>query len=155
MYQAMDDYGNFILKLAGVLVIALIIWFVISPYLNPTPIIEVKDCTLTSDTVPNNGITTITITLKNNHKDNAYTIKIEFSSHSLVTFMLGSQELPKENGVWYFEDTLNPGATHTQEIKVKASLENGIAKIAYRITLNFYREGQHFYGKNFDLNVQR
>lgn len=151
----MSSTGNFISKLAFVLIVVIILSIIVGPWLRSTPIVEVTDCSLTSDTITNNGLTTITITLKNNDENNAHTIRVEFSSHPLVSFMLGSQLLSKEDDVWYYTENLNPSASHTQSIKVKATLETGIAEISYRITINFSKNGEHFDDKKFDLRVRR
>jgi len=153
--RGLADYGNLIFTLAVALVFIAVLSLVANSLFRFTPTVEVTDCSLTSDTINNNGLTTITFTLKSNDKNDAHTIRVEFSSHPLVTFMLGSQLLPKENDIWYYTENLNPDASHTQSIKVSASLESGIAKLSYRITVNFYRDGNQFYDKNFDLTVKR
>jgi len=155
MSRGMSESGNFIFVLAFALILLFIFAVVLGPLLRQTPIVEVIDCSLTSDTVANEGLTSITFTMKSNDKDNAHEIRVEFTSHQLVEFMLGSQNLPRENDVWYYTETLNPSASHTQLINVRVSLESGIAKLAYRITANFYLDGRQFYNKNLDLTVQR
>lgn len=155
MARAMSSTGDLITRLAFVLIAVIILSMVVGPLFRSTPTVEVTDCSLTSDTITNNGLTTITFTLKSNDENNAHTIRVEFSSHPLVTFMLGSQLLPKEDDVWHYTENLNPSASHTQSIKVSASLESGIAELAYRITVNFYMDGGQFYDKNLDLTVKR
>lgn len=121
---------------------------------NPPSIVEVTDCTLTSDIVNSGEQTSITITLKSNDEENARLIRIEFSSHSLVGFLLGSEDLLRKDGIWYYEETLNPKATHTQFINVRPTLEHGISEIEYRITAIFFMDDEQFYNKNLDLTVQ-
>ena len=142
-------------KLAFAVILVAIFSIVIAPMLRHVPTVEVTDCSLTSNTIANDGLTTITFSLVSNVKDGSHEIRVEFSSHPLVTFMLGSQNLPKEKNVWYYTETLNPSASHTQSINVRASLESGIAKLDYRITVNFYMDGVQFHNKNLDLTVQR
>jgi len=142
-------------KLAFAILLVVILSTATSMLFQTTPTVEVTDCSLTSNSISNNGLTTITFTLVSNDENDAYDIKVEFSSHPLVTFMLGSQNLLKENSVWYYTETLNPSASHTQSINVRASLEEGIAKLDYRITVNFFKNGEQFYNKNLDLTVQR
>jgi hypothetical protein len=93
--------------------------------------------------------------MKSNDKNETHGMRVEFSSHPLVVFKLGSEDLPRTNGVWYFTDTLGPTASHTQSVNVQAALESGIAKIDYRITINFLMDGTQIYSKNLDLTVQR
>lgn len=155
MKKAMSSSGDMIFKLAFALIAIAILSIALGPLLRQTPVVEVTDCSLTSDTIVNNGFTSISFTLKSNDKDNAHTVRVEFSSHPLVVFVLGSQNLPKANDVWYYTETLNPSSSHTQPIGVRASLESGIAKLAYRITVIFYLDDQQFYDKNFDLTVQK
>jgi len=155
MFRSASNMGGFIFKLAFALILVAVFAVVITRLFQYTLIVEVTDCSLTSNTIANNGLTTITFTVKNNDENDPHDVKVEFSSHPLVMFMLGSQNLPKENDVWYYTETLNPTASHTQSINVGASLESGIAKLDYRITVNFYVDGKQSYDKNFDLTVQR
>jgi hypothetical protein len=155
MSRGMSSPGNFIFMLAFALILVFALSVILGPLLRRTPTIEVTECSLTSDTISNNGLTSVTFTIKSNDKSNPHNIRVEFVSHQLVTFMLGSQTLPKQEDVWYYEETLNPTASHTQLINIRASLESGIGKLAYRITINFQSDGQQFYNKNLDLTVQR
>jgi len=150
-----------ILVLALVCVIVLyVFWnmFITPPPDKVTPdkvtLVEVTDCSLTSRNVNSGGQTSIRITLKSNDNENAHLIRVEFSSHQLVKFLLGSGELPQKEGIWYYEETLNPKASHTQLINVRPTLESGISKLTYRITVVFYRDDEQFYNKNLDLTVQ-
>ena len=103
----------------------------------------------------NNGQTTLSFDLKNNDPDNSHVIAVQFSSHERVSFILGSQYLPEQNNIWQYTDTLNPSAKHSQSINVKASLENGIAKLSYRIDVTFFMDGKQLETKALDLNVAR
>lgn len=155
MSRGLADIGGGIFQLAVIIVIIVAISTILSSVFHTTPTIEVKDCSLASNTVTNNGMTSMTFTIKSNDEDSSHNIRVEFSSHPLVTFMLGSQPLMKQGDVWYYEETLNPSASSSQVINVRASLEDGIAKIDYRITANFYMDGNHFLEKKLDLTVQR
>lgn len=155
MVSGLADNGSSIIKL-GAIVIAMVVFFVYVPSLfHVTPTVEVTDCALSSDTISNNGMTSISFTLKSNDANNAHAIRVEFSSHELVSFFLGSQPLPQQNDVWAYTESLNPAATHSQSINVKASLENGIAKLDYQIDIVFYVDGQKIQSKGFDLTVKR
>ncbi len=155
MSRGSSSTGGFMMTLAFALIVVAILAIVLSPFLHRTPTVEVTACSLTSDTITHNGVTTVTFTLENNDDTNAHSVRITFSSHMLVTFMLGSEPLPRENDVWYHTENLNPSASHTQSIRVKALLEEGIAKLDYRITVNFHLKGRQFHSKNFDLTVTR
>ena len=139
------------------IVIAFVVVFSVASniLLNPPLPVEVTDCSLTSDSVNTGGQTSITFTLKSNDDNNQHLIRVEFSSYYLVDFLLGSSELPRQNGIWYYEETLNPKETHTQLINVRPTLESGIAELKYRITVVFYMDGVEFYNKNLDLTVKR
>lgn len=147
-------YGNLFTMLAFALIFVVVFSAISNLFLNPRSLVEVTDCTLTSDTVNSGGQTSITITLKSDDDENAHSIRIEFSSHHLVRFLLGSGELPREDGIWYYEETLNAKATHTQQINVRPTLEPGISKLSYRITVVFFMDNEQIYNKNLDLTVQ-
>jgi hypothetical protein len=132
----------------------IIIITTLSNMLIPTSIVQVTDCSLTSSTVNSGGQTSITITLKSNDDKNSYLIRIEFTSYYLVKFLLGSNELPRNDGVWCYEETLNPKATHTQLILVRPTLESGISETKYRISVVFFINGTQFDNKNLDLTVR-
>lgn len=140
------------------LVFALILVFVLSTIsnmlLNPPPVVEVTKCELTSDTVNSGEQTSISITMKSNDNENAHLIRIEFSSHHLVRFLLGAGELPRDGNLWYYQETLNPRADHTQLINVRPTLEPGISKLSYRISIVFLIDNEQFHSKNLDLTVQ-
>ena len=121
---------------------------------NPPLIVEVTDCTLTSDIVNSGEQTSITITLKSNDEESAHLIRIEFTSHDLVRFLLGSVDLPRKDGIYYYEETLNSKATHTQFINIRPTLAHGISEIEYRISAIFFTDDEQFYSKNLDLTVQ-
>jgi hypothetical protein len=149
------DNGSSILKL-GIILVAMVVVFLYVPSLfHVTPTVDVTNCALSSNTVSNNGVTALSFTLKSNDANNAHVVKVEISSHELVSFSLGSQALQKNENVWTYTETLNPSATHTQSINVKASLENGIAKLDHQIDLTFYIDGQKIQTKSLDLTVKR
>ena len=141
--------------LAFVLVFVIILSVASNMIINPPPLVKVDECSLTSNTVNSGGQTSIKFTLKSNDDKSAHPISIEFSSHELVRFLVGSEELPKVGNIWYYEETLNAKATHTQLINVRPTLESGISELKYRITIIFYRDGKEFYDKNLDLTVKR
>jgi len=148
-------FGNLVRMLALALTLVIIFSIVSTRlFVKPPPAVEVTDCSLTSETVNSGGQTSLTFTLKSNDDKNAHLVKVEFSSHYLVNFFLGSEKLPKEDDVWYYEEMLNPLATHTQLINIRPTLESGISKLTYRITVVFYIEGKQFFNKNLDLTVQ-
>lgn len=148
-----SNIGSFI-KILVFALACVIVFSVVSNMIVTSPLVKVTECSLTSKTVTSNGQTSITITLKSNDDENAHLIRIEFSSHQLVKFLLGSGELPKKDAIWYYEETLNPKASHTQLINVRPTLESGISELTYRITVVFYRDGEKFYNKNLDLTVK-
>jgi len=154
MMRSSSNFGN----LVGILIFAVIFTVIVSTFLNalfnPRSIVEVTDCTLTSDTVNSGELTSITITLKSDDEENAHVVRIEFSSHELVRFLLGSVDLPRKDSIYYYEETLNPKATHTQFINIRPTLAPGISELEYRITAIFFIDGEQFYNKNLDLTVQ-
>ncbi len=149
-----SNSGNFIRII--VIAIAIVIVFAIFSRMfgNPPPLVEVKECSLTSDTIVSGMQTSIAITLQSNDAQNAHSIKIEFSSHYLVSFLIGSRELEKTDTIWHTEETLESKATHTTVINVLPTLESGVSKITYRISVVIYRDGEQFFSKNLDLVVQ-
>jgi len=120
----------------------------------PPPTVEVTDASLNPDTVNVNQVTHLSVTVKSNDNTKSHFLRIEFESHVLVTFLLGDQNLPKEGGIWYFTSVINPSATITQPFNVEATLESGIAQLAYGITVKFYLDGNQFNTKTFALTVK-
>ncbi len=147
-----ESYGN-IITVIVIVVIAFVVFSV--AFRSPTPTIEVTECSLSPEKIKINNPVTLTIKIKNNDDEQAHSFKVEFESHSLVTFFLGGQQLPKENGIWYFTDTLNPSAELTQPMIVKADLEPGIAQLSYSITVKFYINDDQFDTKELKLTVER
>jgi len=141
--------------MAAIAIAFVIIFSIVSNmFINPPQPVEVTDCSLTSDTVKSGKQTSIKFTLKSNDDSDSQLIRIEFSSHELVRFHLGSVELQKEGSIWHYTLTLNPKATLTEEINVNPTLERGISELKYRISIVFYRNGEVFYEKNLDLLVE-
>jgi hypothetical protein len=155
MARGMADSGNAILKIAVLLVIVFVFVFYVPQLFQTTPTVEVKQCSLASDTIGINEQATLTFTLQSNDNENVHSVMVKFSSHEMVVFMLGSQSLPKQDGSWIYTETLNPSASSTQPINVRANLESGIAKLDYRIDVTFYVDGEQFDSKKLDLTVQR
>lgn len=147
-------FGNLFTMLAFALVFAIVLYSISNLFLSRPTVVEVTDCALISDTVNSGGQTSITFTLKSKDDENAHLIRVEFSSHQLVKFLLGSRELSMKDGIWYYEEMLNPKATHTQLINVRPTLEPGISRLTYRITVVFFVGNEQFYNKNLDLTVQ-
>lgn len=146
--------GIFTLALGIVLIIAISLAFR-SFLVFPPPTVEVTDASLKPNTVKTNQIAVLSITIKSNDNSKSHFLRLEFESHVLVTFFLGDQNLQKEGGKWYFTSIMNPSATITQPFNVKATLENGIAQLAYEIIVKFYLDGNQFDTKTFTLNVER
>jgi hypothetical protein len=144
--------GMFAIALGLVLFIALTmslrIYF--SP---PPPTLEVTNVTLDPTTINAGSVSTLTISIKSNDASSSHFLRIDFSSYVLVTFLLGSQVLPTEGGVYYFTTTMNPSAKLTQPFEVEATLESGVAQIAYQITINFYIDGNQFNSRTLTLTV--
>lgn len=145
-------FGN-IITIIALAVIAFVVLSV--AFRPPTPTLEVEECSLNTKKTKINKPVTLTIRIKNNDKEQSHSFKVEFESHSLVTFFLGGQQLPKENNIWYFTDILNPSAELTQPITVKADLEPGISKLDYSIIVKFYINDEQFSTKNLKLTVER
>jgi len=141
--------------LAVLLLVIFIFAIYVPPLFQTTPTVEISNCALAANSISNNGLTAVNFELKNNDKENPHAIIVQFSSYSLVYFMLGSQILPVQNGVYQFAENLNPSATTTQQINVRASLENGIAKIDYGISVVFLVDGKQVESNNLTLTVQR
>jgi competence protein ComGC len=155
MAREMSNSGSTIVKMGILLIVMIIIVFYVPRVFQTTPTVEVKECSLASDTIGINQQTTLTFTLQSNDVENAHSVMVKFSSHEMVVFMLGSQSLPKQDGYWIYTETLNPSASSTQPINVRANLENGIAKLDYRIDVTFYVDGEQFGSKALDLTVKR
>lgn len=146
-------------KSGGLLLLAaLSIAFVIYFSINQTPTlpneIEVPQCSLASKSITSGNQTSIIVTVKNNDEEHSHIIRMEFKSHELVDFFQGSQILPKKGGAWYYEYTIPPSATQTEEINVVATLESEISEFTYRISVAVFSDGKQFYDINLDLSVK-
>lgn len=119
----------------------------------PPPIIEVTNISLEPSTINVNQIAVLSIEIKSNDKSDSHFLRIEFESHTLVTFQLGNQNLPRESGKWYFTSIVNPTQKTNQPFNVRAQLEYGIAHLAYQILVKLYVDGNQFDSKALELSV--
>lgn len=150
-----SGFGSLVRTLAIAIVFVTALSLVLSLWLNPTPAVEVTECLLTSSTVNHDAETSIRFTVVSNDDENTRLIEVEFSSHELVAFLLGSAELSRRDSLWVFRLTLNPRATRTELINVRPRLESGISELRYRITVVFYSDGEEIFNRNLDLTVRR
>lgn len=156
MLRNMSMGSNIIPKLAFVIVLVAVITVALNYAWNPPPsTVEITDCSLTASQIQDNSLTSIVFRIRSNDEDTGHEIRVELSSHELVTFMLGSQNLPREGDSWVYTETLPPSASHLQSINVKGQLEQGISKLDYRIVIKFYSDNDEIYRKNLDLTVER
>lgn len=137
----------------AIIVIGIFAYSLNGLFVPPTPTITLQSASLNHGSTKEGQLVTLSISLKNNDKTNSHFILVEFQSHTLVTFMLGNQELPVESGVFQYTTTMNAGSQLTQPFSVSASLENGIAQISYQITIKLYVDGNQFNEKNLTLTV--
>lgn len=136
-------------------VVIVVVFSIVSQMLtNAPPQVQVKDCFLASDTVQAGGQTSISINLQSNDAQNAHPIRTELSSHYLVRFSIGLQELQKNGTIWYYQETLESKAEHKNVINVRPTLDSGISKITYRINVVVYMDNAQIFTKNLDLVVQ-
>lgn len=119
------------------------------------PVIEVLSCSLNKEKVKANEIFQLAFEVKNNDNQNSHFLRVEFESHVLVSFYLGGQTLPKDEGKWYFTTTLTPSATLKQPINVNAGLEQGVAEISYSIVVNFYADGNQVDSIELKVTVEK
>jgi hypothetical protein len=119
----------------------------------PPPTLEVTNFTLDPTTVNVGSLSMLTISIKSNDADSSHFLRIDFTSYVLVTFLLGNQTLPIEEGVYYFTTTINPSGQITQPFGVRATLESGIAQLVYSIKVDFYIDGTQFDSRTVDLTV--
>ncbi len=144
------------LILIAALSVAIVIYFsfVYKQTPNLPNAIEVPNCSLASKSITSGNQTSIIVTVKNNDNEHSHIIRMEFKSHELVSFSKESQILPKKGGTWYYEYTIPPSATHTEEINVVATLESEISEFTYRISVAVFSDGKQFYDINLDLSVK-
>jgi hypothetical protein len=150
----MSEWPRTLLTIGIILIIILVLSNVLTLF-TPKPTIEVVNAKLDPETININQVATLEITIKSNDKSKSHFLRIEFESHSLVSFLIGDQYLPRDQGRWYFTDNVNPSATITQPFYVRATLESGIAQLQYQIVVNFYCDGNQFDSKTFVLTVRR
>lgn len=147
--------GNFIRTLIFAIVIVTILAISSSIFLNsPPPAVQVNGCSLDSGSVKVDQIDPLSISLQSNDAQSSHSIQIEFSSHPLVSFLVGSNELAKNGNVWYYQENLDSKAKVTNQINVVSSLEAGVSQITYRVTVTVYSDGLQIFTKNLDLSVQ-
>jgi hypothetical protein len=156
MHHAYSRSGDFIKTLITAIILVTIMAVVISSvFKSPTPSVQVTECTLASDNVNTGQIVPVSISLQSNDVENSHNIRIEFTSHVLVSFLVGSRQLPTEGNVWYYDETLDSKAKLTNQINVRPLLEEGVSKITYRIDISVYNDGTQIFKKGLDLVVQR
>lgn len=144
--------GIFAVALALVLVIT--ISMSLRTFLSPPPpTLEVTNVSLDPTAVNAGSPSTLSISVKSSDAGRSHFLRIDFSSHVLVTFLLGDESLPTEGGQYYFTITMNPSGQMTQPFRVRASLEPGIAQLVYSISVNFYVDGNQFDGRTMKLTV--
>lgn len=149
-----SNSGNFMKMLVVAVLIVVAFSLFSRMFSSPPPKVQVNECSLASDTVQSGGQTSISVTLQSNDASNAHSIRTEISSHYLVRFSIGSQELQKNGTIWYYETTLESKAAHTNVINVRPTLESGVSRITYRINIVIYTDGEQIFSKNLDLVVQ-
>ena len=118
------------------------------------PTLEVEDFSLNPDSIKAGETATLEFDIKSNDEDKSHFLRVEFESHTLVVFRLGNENLPVENGKWYYTTTVNPSATIVQPIYVTAALSSGVAEIKYGITVNFFVDGNQFNSRRTELTVR-
>jgi hypothetical protein len=145
--------GNFIRLLVFAVAIVIVFAIFSRMFVNPPAPVQVNECSLTSSTVKSGEQVPIVITVQSNDAHNQHSIRMEFSSHYLVRFLIGSRELQKAGTIWYHEETLESKSTLTNVINVLPTLESGISSITYRISVVIYMDGEEFFNKNLDIVV--
>jgi len=140
--------------IVGVIVIIILAYTMNTLFRPQPPTLEVKDFSLNPNNIKAGEIATLEFNIKSNDEDKSHFLRVEFESHTLVVFRLGSENLPIENGKWYFTTTVNPSATIVQPIHVRAALASGVAEIKYGITVNFFVDGNQFESRKTELTVK-
>jgi hypothetical protein len=142
-------------SLAAGLVLIVILMFFMNSLFRPTPpVLEIKEFSLDPTNVKAGETAALTINIQSNDGEAGHFLRVEFESHTLVVFFLGSEQLPQDNGKWYFTTTVNPSGTIIQPIGIKAALASGVAEIKYGITVNFFTDGNQFDSRKVELTVR-
>lgn len=143
------------MRLLALAVIVVVVFSVFSQmFANSPPNVQVKECSLASDSVQAGARTSIYLDIQSNDAQKAHSVRTELTSHQLVRFLIGSQELSQNGTIWYYEETLDSKAEHKNAIWVSPELESGVSKITYRINVVIYSDGVQIFSKNLDLIVQ-
>lgn len=146
---------SFISTLVAAIVIVAMIAIFSSIFLqSPPPKVQVNGCSLSSGSVSVGQIDPLSISLQSNDAQNSHSIQIEFSSNSRVSFLVGSTALAKNGNVWFYSENLDSKEKITNQVNVVSSLEEGVAKITYQVTVTVFSDGQQIFTKNLDLTVQ-
>ena len=154
MYKLSRTSGGFIQKFMFAIILVMIFSIVLTMFGSSSEV-NVTACELTSDNVINEGRTWVRITSESKDEQSDHQLKIEFSSHELVTFFLGASPLEKQNGVWIYTEQINPKAIHTQEFGIVPTLEFGVNDLTYGVNVVVYQDGNEIYQNNLDLRVYR
>lgn len=93
----MSEWPRTLLTIGIILIIILVLSNVLTLF-TPKPTIEVVNAKLDPETININQVATLEITIKSNDKSKSHFLRIEFESHSLVSFLIGDQYLPRDQG---------------------------------------------------------
>lgn len=153
MIETSSNNSMAVAFVAAIIIVVILAFSINGLFVPPTPVITMTNVSLNPSSTTAGHPVTLTLSLKNNDKSNSHFVLIQFESYTLVTFMLGNQQLPTQNGAFSFTTTMNAGSQLTQPFIVQASLENGIAQLSYQITIKLYVDGNQINEKNLTLPV--
>jgi hypothetical protein len=145
--------GSFMRMLVFAVVIVVLVALATNMIANPPPKVEITDCSLTSDNVQSGSQTALSINMQSNDASIAHDMRVELSSHQLVSFFMNSQPLQQYGTIWYYERILDTKSTLKNQIDIRPMLESGISQITYRINVAIYLDGTQVFTKNLDMTV--
>lgn len=127
--------------------------------LSPAPTIQVTQCSLSSDNIPNSGVTTITSTTKNNDKNSSHQIMIQFliQPAELLNFYGGtpSTVVQSNSTMWEITYIQNPSSTYQEQLNVQGFLASGYTSVGYTIKVIFIVDGKQLIEKTLNLSVHQ
>lgn len=120
----------------------------------PTQPFEVKDFSLSPETVRVQESATLSFALKNNDKNQSQSLRISFNVSQRIIILQGNEELLKEDGTYYLTKTLDSSGTLTIPLTVQGLLEEQVSSATYPLIVNFFFNGTQFESKKTSLTVR-
>lgn len=120
-----------------------------------TPTITVSGVSLNPHTIKQHQSSTLSFTIKNNDETRSHQVQVEFNATASTLFSINNASLPfGNNGLQYYNMTLQSSQQSTYSFKVLGTLTGGATTSTYSIPFSFYyQNGTRFDTERVSLTV--